>query len=162
MSGFPSRGTGRWGTYLAFLALAGISGCGSSTATVKGKVFLDGKPLKGGTVVFASADGKGAPASGPIEEDGSYTVLRAPTGKVRIAVETESMNTGNPGEARKYKPPEGMKSPYGERKTDNSARYTPIPEKYMKEETSGLEFEVKGGTNTHEIKLSSSAGGAGQ
>jgi len=155
----PSRG--RWGICLALLALVGLSGCGGSTTTVKGKVYLDDKPLKGGNVTFTSVAGKGGDSSA-IEEDGSYTIRRVPTGKVKIAVDTSSLNPAGRTEARKYEPPPGQKSPYGQSQgSDTAARYMPIPENYKDPEKSGLEFEVKGGSQTHDIKLTSSGGAAG-
>jgi hypothetical protein len=156
---FSSRG--RWDLFLGFLALVATSGCTGASATVKGKVTLDGQPVKGGTVTFASTEGK-PPASGSIQQDGGYEVLRAPTGKVKITVETESLNPAGRGDARKYEPPAGQKSPYGNAKGgDDASRYVKIPEKYKLEETTDLAFEVKGGTNTHDLKLSSGAGGGG-
>jgi len=157
----PSRRPGRVGAFPIFLALIGMSGCAGGSATVKGKVYIDDKPLKGGTVSFVQ-EGK-PPALAQIDEDGSYTALRVPTGKVKIAVETESLNKGNLADARKYEPPAGQKSPYGKRKgAEEAARYMPIPTSYNNESTSGLELEVKSGSNPYDIKLVSSAGGAGK
>ena len=50
-------------------------GCNSNpeTAPVEGKVLLDGKPLKFGSVMFQNAKG-GQPATGEIQPDGSFTL----------------------------------------------------------------------------------------
>ena len=72
--------------YFTALSLVGPAGCGrsgpyrGSLYPVKGQVLLaDGKPLPGGTVQFIPKDG-GLPASGRIEEDGTFT-LRSKTGE---------------------------------------------------------------------------------
>jgi hypothetical protein len=141
--------------------LFGIIGCSSSTATVSGKVYLDDKPLKGGRVVFISTQGKGS-ASTDIEEDGSYKITKAPVGRAKITVATEWMNPRNQSKARKYEPPPGQKSPYRKEKEEGvGARYIKIPDEYEEPDKTPLTFEVKGGNQPFDIKLSSS-GGAGK
>jgi hypothetical protein len=69
-----------------------VPGCSSSSqvSQVSGYVFLDGKHIGPGTVVFAPV-GSGKPATGGIDERGSYSLstgneigLRA--GKYKVAV----------------------------------------------------------------------------
>jgi hypothetical protein len=139
------------------VAALGVVGCGAKTATVSGKVYLDGKLLKGGNVTFASSEGKGT-VSTPIKEDGTYSREDVPTGKVNIAVETESLNPANrPTGAMAYKPPGGQQAPagLGGPMEDTSKRYTPIPEKYTTAERSGISIQVKSGTNPYDIQLKS-------
>jgi hypothetical protein len=80
----------------ALCALIGVAGCGAtSSATVHGKVTLDGEPVATGSIVFLSA-GSGSKAAAAIEQGvyavstqdklapGSYRVeisWRKPTGK---------------------------------------------------------------------------------
>ena len=66
----------------AMLAVA--LGCGSSQATVAGKVMLDGQPLASGTIRFVPSDGASATAGGPIK-DGAYS-LELPPGKKRVEI----------------------------------------------------------------------------
>jgi len=90
--------------YFTALSLVGLVGCGrsgpyrGSLYPVKGQVLLaDGRPLPGGTVQFIPKDG-GLPASGRIEEDGTFS-LKSKTGegaapgeyKVRIEPSAERL-----------------------------------------------------------------------
>jgi hypothetical protein len=127
-------------------------GCGSQSATVSGKVSYNGKMLKGGNVTFVSTEGKPS-ASASIEENGTYT-CKAPTGKVRISVETSSLKPTMMGGAKKYSAPAGQTSPYDTSgSTDASKRYVEIPDNYADPDKSGLTLEVKGGSQTHDIEL---------
>ena len=58
-----------------------------------------------------------------ITEGGKYSTDRAPAGKSKISVETESLKFGN------------------------AAAYVPIPAKYTSPTTSGLEVDLKPGEN---------------
>ena len=91
-------------------------------AIASGTVTIDGKALQGGTLRFLSEDGT-VNASAMIAEGGRYTTDRAPIGKCKVSVETESLKFGN------------------------AAAYVPIPEKYTNPATSGLEVELKPGEN---------------
>jgi hypothetical protein len=72
---------------MLFAACAG--GCASPIATVRGEVSYDGKPIETGTIIFMPADGKGAAASGAIE-DGRYTIANvAPGPKVVQIIATK-------------------------------------------------------------------------
>jgi hypothetical protein len=69
-------------------ASLGLAGCGSSSGIVTGKVTYNNRPLKGGNVTFVGANGS---ASARINEDGTYTIDKVPTGEAKIAVETSSL-----------------------------------------------------------------------
>ncbi len=157
MSLFSFRGPGRWGVLFAFLLLLGLSGC-SSSGGVSGTVYLDDKPLKGGTVVFIGTEGKPS-ARADIEENGSYKIPKVGGGKVKITVDTSWLNKGNQARVPMGKFPTDIPNPYnrGDKK-DLSARYVEIPEDYANPEKTPLTYEVKGGSQTHDIKLSSSGG----
>src|SRR6516164_2856495 len=62
-----------------------ISGCGSSTTVVRGKVTYKDKPVTSGEVNFLSATGLPS-RSGLIGADGSYEIRDAPLGEVKITV----------------------------------------------------------------------------
>jgi hypothetical protein len=136
---------------LPLLALFGIAGCGPSTATVKGKVSYQNKPLKGGKIIFTSK-GKGDVVA-DIGKDGTYEAEKVPVGKVKVAIQTKYLDpkerTGmayappkDAGNESGYKPPE---RPKGE--------YTKIDEKYESGETSGLEYDVASGENNKDWDL---------
>jgi hypothetical protein len=55
------------------LLLAG-SGCGSKLVKVKGVLTLEGQPVEGAVVTFASPDGRGRPATGQTDAEGRFTL----------------------------------------------------------------------------------------
>lgn len=125
-----------------------ILGCGNGAASVTGTVTLDGMPVEGGpdlygTVSFFPAGG-GAPAVGIIGSSGKYVVetgaregLMPGTYAVAVSV-------------KKIHPPvsaEGLTRP---------ERISPV--KYSKPTESGLQAEVKAGSNTFDFALVSTAG----
>jgi hypothetical protein len=153
----------------AFLCLAG---CGSSSNKVVGKVTYQGKPVPGGIVVFYGANKW--TGSSAIEEDGSYTIDKPPTGSVKITVDTSTVRPAKlPPNAPKQladmkdmskmpAAPKGMQPPEMPEAAKNSPLYNPkltanryvaIPEKYADPEKSGLTYDVKSGTQTHNIEL---------
>jgi hypothetical protein len=116
------------------------------TASVEGKVFYRGKPLPGGTVAFYPAKGK--PVVARIQKDGTYSAPKVPVGKVKVTVETESVR---PKGKKKANPPKDQGNP--PKRDKKQSRYVPIPRKYASPKTSGLEYEVKKGTQTFDIQL---------
>jgi hypothetical protein len=147
----PRRGVG-CPVFLALVGFLGASGCKSS-ATISGKVYYDKVPLKGGNVAFISEDGRAFAAR--IDKDGSYKLEKVPTGKVKITVETESLN---PGRKNRYKnePPKGVTAPEEVKPLDAeemAARYTWIPPKYNDPEQSDLTYEVGSGEQQKDIQL---------
>lgn len=173
---------GRKAGGLAFLLL-GLAiltaGCSKPrTALVSGKVYApSGKPLPGGSVVFYPTEGRTKHSTAEIKEDGSYEMPNAPTGNVKIAVNNIHLKEGIPapvglgggmpkmpkgamkggkampadaGQPPKTVDKEGLE---GSKTAPQLSRYVPIDPKFADPEKSGLTFEVKAGTNTHDIKL---------
>jgi hypothetical protein len=99
-----------------------ISGCGDSTTDkgqVKGKVILNGQPVKGGTIVLAPLAASGETASGEVQQDGTFTLTTAepedgaPIGKNRVSYKPPVTATEPPEnwDSSKGDPPR-EKSPY--------------------------------------------------
>jgi hypothetical protein len=143
---------------LALLALLNLSGCGSPTGSVSGKVLLKDKPVKGGVVTFINPEG-GASGSCEIAEDGSYSIPKIGTGNVKICVDTESFNPAKRARTPTYAPPPGAQAPggynpFGGPKPDELARrYVKIKAAYAKPETTDLAYVVKPGSQTYDIPL---------
>ncbi|MBN9122085.1 MAG: hypothetical protein J0I06_23580 [Planctomycetes bacterium] len=126
-------------------------GCGSGDGVnrggkLAGKVTLDGKPVGGGEVIVASADGKHS-MSGKIRNNGSYTILDPPLGACKLAVITSPL--------KDVPPPSAKKGPvnFTDPATGEWPIYVKIPAKYEKAETSGLTVDVKAGDQPHDIPL---------
>jgi len=103
-----------------------VLGCGNepvdaNRTSVSGSVSYDGKSLPAGTISFESAE-KGIATSTSIK-DGIYSSDRAPTGSVKVSIDTASIKYGNP------------------------AKHVPIPGKYADTATSGLTVDIKAGVN---------------
>lgn len=77
-----------WTFVFLLSAAATLTGCGEAkgpkTATVSGKVTLDGTPLADGSINFLPVDGVGVPAGGKIT-NGAYTVT-VPLGDKRVEI----------------------------------------------------------------------------
>src|SRR5262249_22752825 len=133
------------GAHLAFLALISAAGCGKALGSVTGKVYYKNEPLKGGTVVFVTADGQTGGGS-EITEDGSYSIADLPPGDVRIAVETRSLRPNRfrarEGSAMPQNAPPEAGAYRGHATTD---RYVAIPDRYAEIESSELTYTVIAG-----------------
>src|SRR5262249_34694543 len=153
----PSPRLRRCWAFLALLAPLGLTGCGG-TGTLSGKVYYDGKPLKGGNVTFICT---GKPSiSTKINEDGSYQTETISTGTVKICVETESWNPRSGGMGGMNKPPPGQTSPSGPSLSaaEMAKRYVAIPGIYANPETTPLTYTVERGSRTYDIKLDAPSG----
>jgi hypothetical protein len=121
------------------LLLFVAAGCGSKLQPVHGKVaFPDGTFLAGGLVVFERQQEEGRPimARGEIHTDGSY-----------------QLGTYRPGDgvpAGKYRV---LVAPKSDRNEVDKPSKPPFDPRYMAFDTSGLEFEVKGGENEFPIQV---------
>jgi hypothetical protein len=137
------------------------AGC-SSKGTVSGKVMVNDQPVRRGTVTFL-ASGSTWVSAVPIGEDGSYTVVNAPPGPVKITVASAAPNprAGGKLKARKGAGQEEDANtddmPQSVRNRFNPGESGPagpsVPKKYNKPETSELTYEVKPGKQEYDIQL---------
>jgi hypothetical protein len=139
----------RWRRSLASVSLGivvlVIVGCSRSEfeSQVSGKVMLDGKGVGPGTIIFAIQGAEtGNPATGAIDASGNYSLKTSravglKSGHYRVCVTVFEPTQGQPGE-RVYGPSKWL-----------------TPQKYGSLDTSGLEYDVKAGSNAIDIELSS-------
>jgi hypothetical protein len=129
------RGAFRIG--IVCLAVTVIGGCGKSTpadTVVRGQILYRGEPVSGGLIVFAPNPDRGS--DGPVvtaalNEDGSFTLTTADgkpvaPGWYRIAVAPKAGTVRVPTAQRPY---------------------PGLPAKYRNPSLSGLEREIKAGTD---------------
>jgi predicted small lipoprotein YifL len=128
---------------VSLMVAAAMNGCGKrgpELAPVSGKVTYKGQPLKFGGVTFQPEVGWAA--TGVIQPDGTFRMVMTGRGdgavvgknKIRIACFTNQ----DPSK----------KGPGGTSLAGGIALGAPlIPRKYLSYETSGLEVEVRSGTN---------------
>ena len=126
---------------LAACCLVGCSN-GVPTYSVTGTVRVNGKPAPHGTVMFrpvevSKEDGKRHVARASIEKDGTYTLT--------------TIETGDGAVAGMHKVAVLM-PPYSASETGPQAKPL-IPAKFNTPNTSGLEYEVKPGSNEIDIEL---------
>jgi hypothetical protein len=116
-----------------------LAGCGSSSSTVSGTITFDGKPLNSGFVLFQPS--QGTVQSANIQPDGTYTVGQLGLGIAKISITVPPPPSRVP-DGVSADPPEAfdLKSVF-------------IPRKYGDVATSGLTYEVKPGSQTHDIQL---------
>jgi hypothetical protein len=122
----------------ALVLLVASAGCGRRMYPVHGTVTLaDGQPLTRGMVIFESQeDGVPVMARGEIKPDGSYQLS------------TEKPGDGvPPGKYRVHINPMDLSEVPDEKKN------LPFDIKYLRAQTSGLEYEVKAGSNAFPIQL---------
>jgi hypothetical protein len=137
---------------LGLLALI-IAGCGESIGTVSGEVKVKGKdkdePLPAGLISFISQGRKKGVFTGEIK-NGKYTVTGVTTGKAIITIQGAA-----PPE--KVAPKEKDNKPKEVIKVKPKGKAEPKPPtaqpKYANPKTSGLEYEVTVGEQTHDIVL---------
>ena len=128
----------------ACLLLAAGCGKGPPEITVlSGKVTIDGKPVKVGVVNVVSDDDV-IRTAGDIAPDGSYSIVGAPVGPVKLSVSTEDFKVilPEPGSGAAAQP-------------RANPLYTATPKKYEKFETAGLATTVPRGKASFDIELKS-------
>jgi hypothetical protein len=124
------------------VATFGLAGCntGPEVAIVRGKVELDGEPLKTGAVLTSTSAGRGA--QGTINANGEFELGTfaandgALPGVHKVAIVANDPNIGTGPEALAGK--------------------SLVPQRYTNAATSGLEIEVTAGeVNTPTLRLTS-------
>jgi len=139
---------------LCFLLLAPRLLTRESTGDVSGKVTYGGKPIPWGRVTFVSQDGDRKAVSAAIK-DGRYEVKNCPTGKVKISVESFLARriAVPPGEQRGAAKGSKVPSPLDLPPPEAIDQRLAIPPEYGNADTSGQEYEVGRGAQTHDIDL---------
>lgn len=138
------------------------SGCGGTDfgpmGSVSGKLTMDGNPLAPGTQVLFMQMEKGYAAFGQADAEGNYqlqwmredqTFSEVPVGTYKILIQPPTAQNVEELDAdamlaggdQDIEPPKAA-----------------FPTKYQQHATSGLEFTVNEGANTHDINLDSQAG----
>lgn len=120
-----------------------VLGCKKSneleTAPVSGKVSLDGKPLKKGSVTFMPS--RGRTATGEVQADGTFVLQTYDTADGAV------IGIHQVGVVERTNQPFDESNP-------TLATNSLIPKKYFTPEDSGLKFEVKKGQgNVFNIEL---------
>jgi hypothetical protein len=135
------------------LALLASTGCSAGTGAVAGTVTYQGKTVASGTVLIVASDS--LPYYGTIQDDGTYTVLKVPTGPAKMAVLSPGPDAGKNFELilkvtkRGFEGPDRPPAFRGDPK-----KWFPLPDKYREFNDSGLTVTVTGGVNQRDIPLS--------
>jgi hypothetical protein len=142
----------RLGWFLAGALLAGCAPAQPSAPSVTGVVTFEGEPLPEGRVTLF---GKGTVASAVIGPDGTFTIVNAPLGAVRVALQQPTpvtavrrLDVGLSG----LGPPMFRSKPPALARSDGPARVS-LPERYADPDHSGLSFTVVPGAQTHDFHL---------
>ena len=126
--------------YLAILTvLVGMSGCNNGRYSVNGRVtYPDGSPLTEGNVIGQTGEGaQSVTVQGTVKSDGSFSwgMERdgdgAPPGKYKVAVIARGL---------------------GDRER-SEGKQPAVDPKFSNPQTSGIEFEVKPGSNKLDITV---------
>lgn len=118
-----------------------LLGCGGSEAvTVKGKITYKGNDLNMGSVTFYDSGGKGK--SFEIRKEGAFLAEGLKPGTYKVTVTTPKV------------PPVKVPAPEGGKKiVEKGLMPVVVDDKYGKVETSGLEYEIRSGSQELNIAL---------
>lgn len=130
--------------FLAVLLL-GAAGCGGiKSGKVSGTVTFQGKPMPGGYINFYSVASDGrllTQRSGPIGDDGAYSVDKVPVGDVKITVQP---------------PPGTLNTEMTDKKGSLPKRGPPpvtLPEQYQDIERTDLKYKVTPGDQKYDVVM---------
>jgi len=141
-----------------FVGLLAVSviGCGGynygPTGKITGRLTFQGKPLATGTAVSFMQMEKGFLAFGLTDADGKFTVKSwnngdMPVGKYKVMLAPSTTATPAPEK------PVSAEEAFDKPELVDPPVSVDFPKKYRDTTTSGLEFEVKSGSNEFEIDL---------
>jgi hypothetical protein len=166
-AGYP--GGRRWAGFAGQVAVLGllsaVVGCGPGQGHLSGRVLFDGKPLPGGIVRFAPADGRSANVSAEIDEAGNFTPVVLPVGEVIVSVDNRkyapppprggpiTLPAGLSAEARGKMSGGGPRPPTDASAERRSSRYVEIPARYYAAETSDLRLTIQSGDQQRDVLL---------
>lgn len=125
---------------ICVLVMPGCDGGDPRTATVSGRVTLDGQPVDSGSILLLSETGDSGGAE--LDSGGAYSLVCKP-GKYLVAVMPIPVEVGQDG-----RPLNPMQA----------GRSTKIPKHYQDVGSSELAVEVNSGDNTFDVVLVSKAG----
>jgi hypothetical protein len=141
------------------------AGCGADPVKVSGRVLLNGQPLPGGRVTFRPSDPRHTSVKAGLDEQGHYEAM-LPVGAVSVSVDNRELEPpvpqglGGPPKGLPLRPDvkkvlsSGIPGKSAPNAPDRPpGKYVKIPGKYYAAETSGLEFIVEPGGQTHDIEL---------
>ena len=138
------------------LGLMTLAGCGKQTSEVRGTVTVGGEKVSSGNIVFIGEDGR---VDSSVITDGTYTMLKAPIGKVKITVASTAPSGASRGQAGNIAglPPElkekAASAVKGSSVPASAKKGVQVPTKYSDEKTTDLTYEVKSGKQEHNIDL---------
>jgi hypothetical protein len=132
------------------LGLMTLSGCGKQTTEVRGTVKVNGETVNSGNIAFIAEDGR---TDSAVIADGSYAILKAPIGKVKITIKsTKPVANANPHAGRMAgAPPEVQAQASGA--SSSPKKFVEVPKKYGDENTTDLTYDVKSGKQEYDIDL---------
>jgi hypothetical protein len=129
------------------LAVALCAGCGSGgVGVISGKVTVEGKPLKKGSIHFLSEVGNRDAFTASIS-DGTYRIPDVPAGPAKVYISTP------PEQPDPETGPKGGDLLPPPKLTTGPRPKSPIPEKYLSADTSELSLTVKKGENTFDVNM---------
>jgi hypothetical protein len=166
MKSIAWAGLGRLGL---LLLLAAAAGCGAGRGKVSGRVLLNGEPVPGGWLSFRPADPKQNAVPAKVDDQGNYEAV-LPVGEVFVSVTSGDLPPRGPRvgglppglplspEVQKTleggRPEQGPANAGGNAPAPQGGKYVAIPPRYADAATSGLQFRVEGGDQTHNLELS--------
>lgn len=140
--------------------LIGLLGCSGghparTPASVKGVVRYQGKPVTGGMIRLFGKENSGSSfAEGPINGDGTFRVVNAPLGPVKVVVDTSAARFDPRPMIEKAK---AQGAPIDEAKMNSPQgppmKYMEIDGKYSDPRKTTIEITIVEGENLRDIDL---------
>jgi len=124
---------------VAFAALlAASSGCGAGKVDVSGTVTCNGRPVTTGSISLIASDK--IQYEGPINADGTFTIVGVPSGEVKIGVYSPATTVVTTG-VRPVAPNTSSRiggAPRETQVTASAQNLNPVPERFADPLNSGL------------------------